>query len=1363
MLHHKKQFKNKLFACIVIAVFLISSFSIFNFQGANIKNNINEENNGTNLLNTSSDIDIPFSGVGDDQEGRLYYENRSVSLNNNNGEFNITAPKQNTYLNYGDMFFEFEENYVANHTIEDDNALSINPDKLIYFSCTEDGSELNVDHGISYGTFENQFYGYNNDTKMRITTSDGIINFTIKANFSGTFFRAPSNEYGRVNFQIEKILGFLMDFTYNLTADADLTISILRRDNSWKNIHGPITLSSGASKERTRLSKRIINENLNLVNDTNDCTYINFYLNSGTSDYEIELYEFTFNATYAFEIPIDINEPIALEFDIRGNNTIVNGFYAWIRTIDIPLAATTELKISIYKSDIIIENRGNIPNFDEAIPETAELAYSTVLLNYNKDGVNYFEFNTIETLDYYNYFIIIEANNSDVYRLITIDRRTDYGDNEYDHLLKRYDFGDSAWQLAEIQSIGNGPVGSGSLDASSFKLNVTRGYMPSDFKINGNETLVIKGIPLEDTSDKNFKYRFSTNHYMNQWGVGLWNNSIIDPFSNGLNPDFQIDLIWNTTITNDFYFNVSYYVKAYERYDTSVTYSVNYDELPLWTITFNVIFEIALWNFTELWFIYPYYFDSSHLITPLSTPDNVISETNGEEPLNNNYDKLILSYNMTEEQNGDYILKARSFNAVNKIYSYLNYNDNIWESQGFMHGDNMSIGVDIGGPDYLGPHDGYANATLYYPDESVYLNIEDFSGTLSDNFKQLYYEFDDQILLNIDETIPVYGTYKLGIFWNNGSSIGCRTLPIYIDQYDVSFGILEYDREDDQNLLSVSKIAKEAEPIESQYYNLYIGSINKTMDFPSNFYAINNSNINIEYTYEVSGYDLNVELRNFLQNETIINPEEQISFNITLENKDPYIDLDMKVSVDLVSLMNEEWIIASDISEVKQLSQAGDPNGDYIKDFTVELDIPTLEANGFWPGVNAPIRLGGAKAIVTIYIEDEAIGTYDCPDNALLVDQTESEFEGYIISLKSSILSSAKAMHKVFQREDCTYLPDNTTFIANIVDTHYISSYSPFLSSYQLKAKGIFQNIAITPESFMNGNEFNISSLLTTEFDKVLPGESVTCQYNDSGIWVDISDSPQITDSKGYSLFEIDTSVLGIEEDKITLKLIWNGSSIYLKNTEEITIDFFSLVDEITVNAVILDSVIYRNKDSYLQVRLTNTGTSNLNISDISLIFTGINPKYQIVAQDILVLENLKSGQTTRLILEIKFKDIPTNTLTFNITVEGKNIETEVNYSISINIKADVLDRSIIEDIKNQIMILIISIIALIWVASLYYSYRLKKRIERPIEKPEKKRPRKGRYVKVSEIPQPEEEEKVPEKKKTTDLDSLLEEEGLED
>ena len=80
-------------------------------------------------------------------------------------------------------------------------------------------------------------------------------------------------------------------------------------------------------------------------------------------------------------------------------------------------------------------------------------------------------------------------------------------------------------------------------------------------------------------------------------------------------------------------------------------------------------------------------------------------------------------------------------------------------------------------------------------------------------------------------------------------------------------------------------------------------------------------------------------------------------------------------------------------------------------------------------------------------------------------------------------------------------------------------------------------------------------------------------------------------------------------------------------------------------------------------------------------------------------------------------------------------------------------------------MIFIISIIALIWIASLYYSYRLKKRIERPVAKPEKKRPRKGRYVKVSEIPKTEleEEEIVPEKKKTTDLDSLLEEEGLED
>jgi len=62
----------------------------------------------------------------------------------------------------------------------------------------------------------------------------------------------------------------------------------------------------------------------------------------------------------------------------------------------------------------------------------------------------------------------------------------------------------------------------------------------------------------------------------------------------------------------------------------------------------------------------------------------------------------------------------------------------------------------------------------------------------------------------------------------------------------------------------------------------------------------------------------------------------------------------------------------------------------------------------------------------------------------------------------------------------------------------------------------------------------------------------------------------------------------------------------------------------------------------------------------------------------------------------------------------------------------------------------------------------LLKRIEEPVEKVER-RPRKGKYVMVSELKKPAPPKKAPKKKeeakpeKKTDLDSLLEERGLSD
>ncbi|KKM09456.1 hypothetical protein LCGC14_1722840, partial [marine sediment metagenome] len=81
--------------------------------------------------------------------------------------------------------------------------------------------------------------------------------------------------------------------------------------------------------------------------------------------------------------------------------------------------------------------------------------------------------------------------------------------------------------------------------------------------------------------------------------------------------------------------------------------------------------------------------------------------------------------------------------------------------------------------------------------------------------------------------------------------------------------------------------------------------------------------------------------------------------------------------------------------------------------------------------------------------------------------------------------------------------------------------------------------------------------------------------------------------------------------------------------------------------------------------------------------------------------------------------------------------------------------------------LLMLAFFAVVWISAIVYSRRIKKRIEEPFEEAPK-RPRKGKYVPVSELKKgtvkekskPEQTEKS---KKTADLDSLLEQKGLAD
>jgi len=200
------------------------------------------------------------------------------------------------------------------------------------------------------------------------------------------------------------------------------------------------------------IEKRFINKNLLFINFS-DFSEIRFGLSHLSEDFEFNLFEFGLSAVMGFELNISSQKQVALEFDLRGESSAVNGFYAWIRTLDLSAATGTTLNISLYKANrTIARTRSNLENIP--LQPNMSTLIDTKNFTYLGDGITYFEFNLENTSDlsFYNYFIVIKSNaSSGTYSLVTIAGKPDSGDNDdIDHQLRMTSDGGNSWAFAKI-------------------------------------------------------------------------------------------------------------------------------------------------------------------------------------------------------------------------------------------------------------------------------------------------------------------------------------------------------------------------------------------------------------------------------------------------------------------------------------------------------------------------------------------------------------------------------------------------------------------------------------------------------------------------------------------------------------------------------------------------------------------------------------------------------------------------------------------------------------------------------------------------------------------------------------------------
>ena len=1375
---------------VLVNTLIVSDFSIDLTN--NQQHNWSDDEN--NVLASDTDLyltDYYLTGTGDNQDVRIYALNNSFSNVNNQDSFDIPSMSttESTYLTYGNFNFTFQNNFTTDYIIEDTNALEA--DDFIEFVYNVDTSSMKINTGESLDiiNFDNLVDG-SPSTYIRLNSSNDVLNFTISSNFAGT----TGDVIGRaINFDRSSILGLISQFSSSIDNDVNLTLRMYNvSSSSWNSVVEPFFINSSLGTQL--FENKFINENLNYIN-ASDISQIQFYFNSiDTNDFILTLREFVLASTYGFDIPISSSNQVALEFDLKGKSSSVNGFYAWIRTLNLTQALTAELNITLYEANATIARTSANLIAENLEPNTARLIDSQIIdyNTYHGDSLSYFSFNPANTQDLglKNYFIVIKANQDQVFSLVTIPQQT-YGDpdSNVDHQLRTSSDNGLTWNVANKLVPSTPSYNSEILDAAAFKLNVTRAYMPSDFTNpnNSQDTLMIQDIPIINQINNSAPYDTSSSL---TWGLGQWDYNFSTSIANDPSYNFQIDLTWNQTIIQGFNFNVTYTVKAYWIEQANTVYRVSYDTTPLWELnyTLNTGYKnFDNWNLAEFWYLIPSDYTAKNLTNPnfVEIYEDVVNKTGGETALPNrpSYEFISVTNDVINGISGIYSLNLTSSNLIYDMNSYINYNDILWETNGFMYGDNISVRLDINDPSSIPPINGNANVVLFYPDNSTKVpgaELNSGSGLIQGN--SLVYDFNNQSIYDVTNKIPTLGNYYLGFFWENGSAIGCQKLKLYIDKYDVEMNNLIFESTLNQNILDgiVGKVYDE--------YSLLISTVNVTDDkyYPS-FYAVNKTDINQEFIYTIGVEEIPILIQNFLQNETILNPSEDVRIITRIQNKHDFIDIKLKVNVQLVSLANQDWIIAEQTTDLKTLKPSIDPNGDDTQDFSVDIAIPTLLGDGIWHGVNAPIRKGGAKTRFTVFIEyggeSYEIDTFESNEYSLLVNSTEDVFEGYIIALKSDNDITGASILKPFERDECQYLPNQTTFVINIYDRNYLSSYNQFIESFSLKINSDFSEIQTQPQTPIYGQFFNISSVLETELGDVIAYKNVTCQFYDNGIWENLS--TQITDMYGATNFEIDT--LGLpSDDQFNFRLTWEGDQYSLKNSRNVTVLMYRALNDIYLELRSDEDQIFRNAQTTIQLTIRNIGDSELKIMTPN-ISIGISPSltYNIVEIDYLALEQLKPGDTTIILVSISVSTI--DQMNISVSLSVKNEITDEEFMFQVSKLFEIYDVQLADYLLNLFTVIMIGVFVIVWGLMYVYVKRTIKKIETPFEEVDKRKQRKGRYVSVSELPKEEIPETQPidytekkskkrlKKKKTkpetekkdeppsTDLDSLLEEKGLKD
>ncbi|GAG95018.1 unnamed protein product, partial [marine sediment metagenome] len=276
------------------------------------------------------------------------------------------------------------------------------------------------------------------------------------------------------------------------------------------------------------------------------------------------------------------------------------------------------------------------------------------------------------------------------------------------------------------------------------------------------------------------------------------------------------------------------------------------------------------------------------------------------------------------------------------------------------------------------------------------------------------------------------------------------------------------------------------------------------------------------------------------------------------------------------------------------------------------------------------------------------------------------------------------------------------TFIINIFDKNFVSSYDEFIESFSLKINSKFSDIKIAPNIPIYGQKFNISSALTTELGNKIPNKNVSIQFLNDNIWENFSS--QISGINGTTNFEIDTLSLQ-PEDEFKFRLSWQGDQFTSAISQNITVSMFRAFNNISLRILSNVDQMFKNEPSTIQILLYNIGNSELNVSipDISIEISPVLT-YSIVQIDYLALAKFKPGDITEILIKI---DVTTlDQMSILVSIEAINEVTQEEVSFETSKMFDIY-APILEDLVfGYFTLIMIGIFVLVWAVMYVYVRR---------------------------------------------------------